>query len=180
MILIRRSNPYARIAAAACGLWLCAAAASAAAGQSRVELRDGSVLQGELVSVEASSYRIRTGALGEISIPESDVLAIRPLGSNDSIPAAPAIGTTGAASATPQAMRGDLASIQQQLASDPAILGAIMSLQQDPEIRAALANPGFAQLVLSGNVQAIQNDPRFQRLLQNPAIQSIVKQVAGQ
>lgn len=142
----------------------------AAASESRIELRDGSVLRGELVSVGGGTYRIRSAALGEIELRESDVAAIRPLGEDG--PAAPA--PVAAAGVT------DLAAIQRQLLEDPTTLQAILALQNDPQLQSALADPAFAQRILSGDLAGLRTDPRFLRLMENPAIQDILKRVPAQ
>ncbi len=43
---------------------LLAGSGQAAAGESRIELSDGSVIAGEVVAVEGGHYRIRSAALG--------------------------------------------------------------------------------------------------------------------
>ncbi len=51
---------------------------------------------------------------------------------------------------------------------------AIMGLQGDPEIQAALADPALVRLILSGDLEALRADPRFQRLMGHPGIQGIL------
>ncbi|HYN76407.1 MAG TPA: hypothetical protein VES73_01275 [Lamprocystis sp. (in: g-proteobacteria)] len=144
------------------------------AGDSRIELRDGSVVSGELVSVTNGMYRIRSRNLGEIQVREADVMAVRP-GSTAAEPvAAPTSPRTEIAG--PGA---NLAGIQQQLLGNPQTMAAITQLQNDPAITSALSDPEFARLILSGDVEKLRSDPRFQRLLENPAIQAIVGQVLG-
>lgn len=173
----RKRPPTRRLRPLALGLWLTAAPGWTVAAESLIELRDATVLRGELISVEGGAYRIRTRSMGEISIPESEVVALRPLGA----------GTGGEPVATPlggsaqlgQDHGSELAAIQQQLAGDPDTMQAIMALQADPEIRAALADPALVQLILSGNVEALGADPRFKRLMEHPAIQAIVGGMTG-
>lgn len=148
-----------------CGLLWAPDPAGLQAAEGRIELRDGSVLAGELVGVENGRLRIRTAAMGEVEVDEADVLAIRPGAAGD---AAAGLGTGMFGSAA------EIAAIQQQVLGDPAILGAVMALQQDPEIQAALADPELAGLVLSGNLAALQSDPRFLSLISHPAIQALV------
>ena len=137
-----------------------------------IELRDGSVLMGELVGAGNGHYRIRTSALGEIELPESEVLAIRSASST----ATPSVSTSSGSSD----LQGVMASIQQQMVGDPTLASAITALQSDPELQAALADPAFTQLVLSGNLTALGTDPRFLRLMANPAIQALLGQIGGQ
>lgn len=141
------------------------------AGESRIELRDGSVLSGELVGVANGRYRIRTSVMGEIEVSETDVLSIRPSAADGASNSAV---TTGAADYS-----GDIAGIQRQLLGDPVMLSSITALQNDPELQSALADPAFVGLVLSGNVEALKSDPRFLRLMGHPAVQAIIGRMIG-
>jgi hypothetical protein len=138
-----------------------------ALADSRIELRDGSVLRGELVGVGEGSYRVRTETLGVIDIPDSEVRSIRP-NASDGTP------LTSPAGSAPRDYRPEISGLQQQMMGNPEILGAITELQTDPELQAALSDPELARLVLSGDIATLQSDPRFQRLLRHPAIQAIV------
>lgn len=168
------SRPYRACAAmtmAAAGLCLTLVATGPRAEGRAFELRDGSVLVGELVGVGNGGYRIRTPMLGEIEVPESNVLAIRPLGEATSASA-------GSGPHSPD-LQGTIAGIQRQIVGDPALMGAVSALQGDPDLQAALADPAFVQLVLTGNLTALSADPRFLRLMSNPAVQAILSQAAG-
>ena len=136
-----------------------------------IELRDGSVLVGELVGAGNGRYRFRTPALGEIELPESEVLAIRVAASTAT--------SSGSTSPGSSDLPGVMANIQQQMVGDPTLASAITSLQSDAELQAALADPAFTQLVLSGNLTALGTDPRFLRLMANPAIQALLGQIGG-
>lgn len=143
-----------------------------AAEERAIELRDGSVLMGELVSAGNGHYRIRTPVLGEIELPESEILAIRSAPTSAPNLVNPSLGATD--------LQGLMSAIQGQIVGDPALVGAITALQSDPELQAALADPAFTQLILSGNVMALSGDPRFLRLMANPAIQSLLGRIGGQ
>lgn len=137
-----------------------------------VELRDGSVLVGELVGVDGGHYRIRTPVLGEVELPESEVLAIR------SAAGAPA--PSPSTSSGSSDLQGVMASIQRQMAGDPALADAVTALQGNPEIQAVLADPAFTGLILSGNVAALGADPRFLQLMADPAVQALIGRIGGQ
>lgn len=157
---------------AAAVLGLITALGVAVAQERAIELRDGSVLLGELVGAGNGHYRIRTQALGEIDLPESQVLAVRSVSAAPSAPSLPSAG--------PSDLLGIMVGIQQQMAGDPTLASTIAALQGDPELRAVLADPAFTELIRSGNLVALSTDPRFLRLMANPAIQSILGQVGGQ
>lgn len=142
----------------------------AGAAQNRIEMRDGSVINGELIGIESGVYRIHSRTLGEVAIPESEVLLIRP--ATVTTPAPPP-----SANSDPQA--GDLAAVQQQLLANPGIMDAMTRLQSDQTIQSALADPEFTRLILSGDLEALRANPRFLGLMENPAIQAILGQALG-
>ncbi len=150
-------------------LGLCIGLGPLRAGESRIELRDGSVIGGEVIAVGDGVYRVRSASLGEIQVRESDVLAIRPGGSGT--PAAAATDTGNQDSA--------FAAVQQQLLGNPQTMDAISRLQGDAEVTAALTDPEFMRLITAGDVEKLRTDPRFRRLMENPSIQAIVEQVLG-
>ncbi len=153
-------------------------AAPAAAAESRIELRDGSVISGELVSIGDGRYRVRSSALGEVSIPESQVLAIRPAGAPTALPAAPSVTPAPAAAGTaPTGL--DIGSIRQQILGQPETMEAIGRLQDDPQIKSLLSDPELVRRIMSGDIEAVRSDPRFQQLLANPSIRAIVSRFLG-
>lgn len=81
----------------------------------------------------------------------------------------------GLGSLAPADLAGQLQATQQRLAADPQMLGMIMALQSDPQIRSVLTDPAFLALITSGNLEAIQGNPRFQELLQNPGVRAILE-----
>jgi len=175
----RGADPYRPHRRLALCCWAFAlGTAPVAAAESRIELRDGSVISGDLVGVGNGGYRVRSAALGELVIPESEVLAIRPASAAGPTGiAAPTSATPANPLANPGSPPDDLAAIQQQLLDNPQTLEAITRLQSDPGIQAALADPQLMGLIMSGNVAALSSDPRFQRLMENPAIRALLGRV---
>ena len=71
----------------------------------------------------------------------------------------------------------EIAAIQQQLASDPGLMGQVSALQNDPEIQAVLSDPELTRLILSGDLERLRGDARIQRLMAHPTIQAIMGQM---
>ena len=93
-------------------------AGTALAGQIlEIELTDGSVISGEVLSLTGGIYRIRSGALGTVSIPQSKVQIIRPPGS----------GHNQSPRRFPNPMSGQLDGMQQTLMGNPDIMQMIQS-----------------------------------------------------
>lgn len=135
------------------------------AGDRRIELRDGSILTGELVEVANGRYRVRTPLLGEVEVREADVVSIGP-GAADSRPGA-------------EGRSARIAELQGQLLADPEALTAVQALQGDPKVQAVLADRELVGLVLSGDLEALQSDPRILRLMEDPAVHAILERVLG-
>lgn len=168
--------PHLRSPRLAFALALALAGGVTGAAEGRIELRDGSVISGEVIGVGGGSYRVRSSTLGEISVPESQVLAIRPAGA----PAAPTPTAAPAGEGTNGTPTGiDIGDIRQQIMAQPQVMEAIGRLQDDPEVQAILSDPELVRRIMSGDLAGVRSDPRFQHLLDNPAIRAILSQVLG-
>jgi len=173
--MIRASNKGGPWARALPGLLLAGvlAAQAALAGPSRVELNDGSVLTGELVGYANGRYTLHSLTLGDVRLEESQVRSVRPGASSDLAggDAARGMGVL----QVPADLTGQVQAAQRRLVSDPGLLGMILALQNDPQIRAVLTDPAFLSLLTTGNLQAVQGNPRFQELLQHPGLRAILE-----
>jgi hypothetical protein len=177
-IIASRSLPAALLAGA-----LAAAGLAAGAGDlARFELDDGSVVVGEPLSLADGVYRIRTPALGEVTV---DASRVRRMSRADDTGG----GAAGAWGAAPGAPTGadpaaavsaaDIEGLQRRLIGDQGVMESIMALQQDPQLKAALADPELMGLVMSGNIEALRNHPAFGRLMNHEGIRAIIEQVVG-
>jgi hypothetical protein len=137
------------------------AAGSAAAEIKEIELTDGSVITGEILSLSSGVYTIRTGSMGTLKIDDAKVRAIRPRGSSSSSPQA-----------------GEIKSLQDRMLTDREVMGKIESLKDDPQFMRTLEDPEIMNAVNNGDVAALMANPRFLELLQNPMVQDIKQKVA--
>lgn len=132
---------------------------SAAAEQRVIELSDGSRIRGEIVSKQGDTWTIRTDALGEVRV---DSARIRSIGMSSST-SAPAR----------SAEDGSLGAIKSSIANDAGLMARIMSLQNDPQVRAILSDPEIMSAVRSLDFEALRNNPKFRALMENEEMQSI-------
>jgi hypothetical protein len=137
------------------------AAGSAAAEIKEIELIDGSVITGEVLSLGSGVYTIRTGSLGTLTIDDAKVRAIRPQGSLASSPQA-----------------GDIKALQDKMLSNAEVMGLIASLKDDPQFKKALEDPEILNAVNSGDIASLMANPKFLELLHNPTVQNIQQKVA--
>ncbi|MBN2887487.1 MAG: hypothetical protein JXM75_12355 [Chromatiaceae bacterium] len=141
---------------------------SVQAGESRIELIDGSVLTGELRAVESGRYWIRSATLGDLSVPEERVRSVTPLAATSSGAPIPGFG------------QADLAAIQQQIASNPDLMKQVMALQNDSDLQAILADSALTQRAMAGNLESLGQDPRIRRLLEKPEIRALMEALVGE
>ena len=145
------------------GLGLVGAAAAGEA--SRIELRDGSVISGEVVGFADGRYLVESSALGRVTIDQTQILSLQP---------------GGAPGRLNDGRGAQISDLQQQMMGNAEIMGMITALQSDPQLQAALADPEFMQLVNSGNLSALQSNPRFKALMSSPALRALQGQITGQ
>jgi len=141
-------------------------AGTARAGELReIELKDGSIITGEVVSMNNGIYTIKSDTLGTLKLEEFKVRVIRPRSPSQG-PGAAQINTG-----------SEVTSLQHKMMSDQEIMGLIQSLQNDPEFMKLLEDPEVMKAVSAGDVAALTANPRFMKLLGNPAVQEIQKKV---
>jgi hypothetical protein len=138
---------------------------SASAGQMQeIELSDGSVVTGEVLSLSHGVYTIKSGVLGTIKLEKSKVKVIRPQSASRG-------------DAAPNTVSNEMQTLQGRMMSDQEVMGLILSLQNDPEFRKILADPDILKAVNAGDVAALTANPRFLQLLNNPTVREIQKKV---
>jgi hypothetical protein len=138
---------------------------NASAGQMQeIELSDGSVVTGEVLSLSQGVYTIKSGVLGTIKLEKSNVKVIRPQSASRG-------------EAAPNTVRNEIQTLQGRMMSDQEIMGLILSLQNDPEFRRILEDPDILDAVNRGDVAALTANPRFLQLLNNSKVREIQKKI---
>lgn len=122
----------------------------------KIELVDGTVIQGEVVGFDGSIYTVRTESLGTVKIEKSRVQSIQLQGpSSSGLP--------------------DLNDLRSRVASNPEWMGMIMGLQDHPDVQEVLSDPELMKAVEAGDLEKLLSSPKIQKLLQNPTVQEIGK-----
>ena len=130
-------------------------AGHAAAGDGlEIELNDGSVIFGEIVSLEEDIYTIKSMGLGTFRIERSKIRTIRPRPATESD-------------------RDPLKAIGQKMLDDDEIRIMLLALESDPDFKEILEDPEIMKGVLSGDIAGLMSNPKFLKLLDNPTIQEI-------
>jgi hypothetical protein len=151
-----------------CSLFLLFSLKTAYAGELRViELSDGSVVTGEVLSLESGIYTVRSGTLGTIRIEEAKIRAIRTKTAE----------TGAGAASTESSSAAEINALQTRMMSDQEVMGLIQALGNDPEFQKILEDPAIVKAVNDGDVSVLMADPRFLQLLNNPTVREIQKKV---
>ena len=142
-----------------------------AAGElGQVELIDGSVICGEIISSEGGIYTLKTSTLGTVRIEVSSIRAIR------FEPPAQVKGKEQALRTTPT--EAQVHALQQLMMGDPEIIRMLLTLLNDPDVQGILEDPSIIEAVNAGDIEALTSNPKFMKLLENPTIQDIFRKTA--
>jgi hypothetical protein len=121
----------------------------------RIELTDGSVVNGKIVSYASGVYTVASDGVGTIQIDESRIKNIGFAASiNDQLPA-----QTG--------------SLQSQIMANPKTAEAIRSLKDDPQVQDIMNDPEVISALKAGDLNALAKNEKFMGLTKNPRIQKI-------
>ncbi|MFZ2444880.1 MAG: hypothetical protein WAW37_00845 [Syntrophobacteraceae bacterium] len=147
------------------------ARAGLAAEPAEIQLRDGSVIQAEIVSLENGVYTLRSDTLGTLRIEASRIRGIT-LGPR---------GRAGeGASRTPSALpdaAGQIKALSEAIMGDQDLMGKLTSLSADPDVRNALQDPEVMKAVLDGDVATLMLNEKFLRIMDKPAVREIIGKV---
>lgn len=138
------------------------------AAESRIELEDGSLLSGEVLDSDGQRYRIRSATLGILEIDAARIRAIE-LDGTASHPER--------SDSAQQSASQHIESLQKQLAGNQDLLGKIMALQNDPDIRRVLDDKALLNAIARRDLDQLRQHPSIQKLLDNPQLRVIIDQL---
>ena len=133
-----------------------------------VVLRDGTVIQGEVKSLQDGVYTIETASVGTLHVRAQDVRSIDEGGKS---PSASGAGQPAKAS-SPGVAALDAAT--SQIVADPKLLATILALQDDPEVLAVLADPEVTKAIAAGDYDTLMRNAKIVALMQSPKVRAIV------
>ena len=117
----------------------------------KVKLTDGSIIQGEVLSLKNGVYTLKSGTLGTIKVEESKILSITSVTSTQM----------------------EIQALQQLIMKDKELLNIILPLQNDPDFKKAMQDPSIMEAINAGDMKVLLSNPRFMKLLTNPKILDI-------
>ncbi|MDX1778276.1 MAG: hypothetical protein R3339_05310 [Thermodesulfobacteriota bacterium] len=134
-----------------------------------IQLIDGSVISGEIISFKEGVYTLRSNSLGTIIIDESQIKVIR-------------MDSQGATQWEPlnssnESIDNTIQSLQKTMSQNPQIMEMIQALQNDPEIQSLIQDEGIMGAVSAGDINSLMANPEFIKLFENPSIKQIQKEI---
>lgn len=123
-----------------------------------VKLKDGSIMRAKILSKDKDVYRFETASLGVVSVKEGDVAMIMDPESG----------------AVPQ---GEVDKYQKKIMGNPAVLGAVQDLSQDPQVLEMFQDPQLRDAIMRQDVEYLKNSEKFQKFTRHPSVEKIVAEI---
>ncbi len=141
---------------------------SAASFAATVVLRDGTVIRGEISSLQDDVYTLQTDSLGMIRVRKQEVRSIDEGGE----PTSAAGVESSTHGSSPGA--GELDATKSRIMQDPKLLATVLAVQNDPDVVAVLADPEITKAMAAGDYAALLNNPKIVALMHNAKIREII------
>jgi hypothetical protein len=150
------------------------------ASAATIVLRDGTVIHGEIESLQNGVYTIETDSLGAVRVSEQQVRSIDQGAASAPAPpsasrAVPAPGGGPPESAALGSL--DAQAVQSRILQDPQLLAMLLALQNDPDVLAVLADPEIAKEIAAGDFTALMDNPKMIALMNNEKLREIIGQL---
>lgn len=137
-----------------------------AAEKNRIELSDGSVLEGNIVSFENGVYTLQSDTLGMLRVDQAKVEKIESIGASSAMPATPGLD-----------VKGQMENIKTSITENPQIMNMVAGLLSDPQFKEVLNDPKTMQEVNSQDFQALSSNQKFLALMDNSNLDQIKKKL---
>jgi hypothetical protein len=153
-------------------LFFFALEATAYCGQlSKIELTDGSIINGEIVSYVNNVYTINTATFGEIKVEAANVSKIESANYASANPSyRPIVNTDN--SAQSQAL-----AYGQTLMKNPENAAIIAELASDPQFQAMASDPRIIDAAKTGDMKALTGNAKFMDIVNSPKMQEALKKL---
>ena len=134
-------------------------------------LKDGSVVHGEIKTLQDSVYTVETDALGTVRVRQQDIRSIDL--SDESASGTPLSSSAGKS----PAQQPEVQDLQSQMLQIPGLFSMIQALQSDPEVQAVLSDPEITSAVASGDFAKLMSNPKIIALLGNANVREVIDEV---
>jgi hypothetical protein len=136
---------------------------------SEIQLLDGSVVYGEIISLNEGVYTVESISLGTLEIDGSKIKMIRLKPDR----------TTGneAVEEGQKITAEDLEALQKSMEIDQEVIDLILALRDDPQVQDILKDPEIVNALISHDTAALIANPKIIELLNHPKVRTIQKKV---
>lgn len=134
-------------------------------------LNDGSVIHGDIKTLQDNVYTVETDTLGTVRVRKQDIRTIDL--SDEPASRTPARSSTNGASPG----QAELAAMQSLIMQNPDLLAMIEALQSDPDVQAVLSDPEIIRAVAAGDLATLMSHPKIIALTGNAKVREVIKEV---
>ena len=138
-----------------------------AAELQRIVLQDGSSVNAEVLSLNNGVYTLRSPTLGNVTVSAGQVHTIQSIRATSPQTHKP----------TPDA-HVNMEQLQSSLLANGDTVKLIMSLQNDPGVKAILSDREIMAAIQRGDYESLANNPKIKRLMNKAEIKQITGSVA--
>jgi hypothetical protein len=142
-----------------------------AANQSRIELTDGSTVEGEIVSFSEGQYTIKSSSLGDLKIEGSKVRSVRNAGQ----PAG--FSQKDIESLDAATVQEEVRKLQPKIMGNPDIMKSVAGLISNPDFRDLLKDPEILNAAKSLDIKTLMANEKFVNVINDPTIKEIIRKV---
>ncbi len=139
-----------------------------------IQLKDGSMLKGEIIKFENSVYTIYTETFGEIEIEDANILSI----TSAQVPSAMVLPQQAQQNPLEGAnINAQAQQIQNSIMSDPALMESMKNIAENEEIKSILSDPNLIKDIMTLDPKKIHDNKEVQQLMNNPEFEALMNQV---
>ena len=138
-----------------------------------ITLKGGSVLKGKVLQLQDGIYTIDVLNLGQMSIPESNILSI-----TSTMP--PEAQYQDNSVSQKAQLKNQINQIQGGILSNPELMMDVQNILNDEEVQMMLSDPQLLNDILSYDPEKIQQNTNVQSLMQNQKMQQLMNKIQQQ
>ncbi len=143
-----------------------------AAQKNRIELIDGGIFEGEVISLREGEYTIKSTSIGTFKVEASRVRKISPVGPTEGFSGKPALPADTAAGGASEVQK-----VQSMIAADPDMMKALPGLTGNADFQALLKDPEIMKAAKSMDLKTLMTNEKVVNAANNPAIQEISRKI---
>jgi hypothetical protein len=147
------------------GVFVLGLSLAAYGGQnSKIELTDGSVIEGEVVSLDNGTYTLNTDSIGKVKVEAAKIHKITTSEGSDS---------PDASFPSTETIKMEVNRIGPKIAGNPEMTKDVSGLLSDPQFMEVMKDPEVINAARSQDIKTLMANPKFRELINNPKIKEL-------